>query len=511
LLAAALAAVSAAVHLLLLPLRRRRRETEALAREAEQLRVVARQASEREIEARAAAEAARQEAAAAAAERARLAAERSREGIVADWDSSSEDGGSEDGFTPPVPPPLPSRFREEFVEGACLGKGGFGRVYRATHKLDGVEYAVKKVVLTGSERAQDRAVREATCLAKLDHPNVVRYYQVWKECVSEAQWTEQFLDSSGDEDDSYTGEESDRMSFSQPGSVRHSAFANLAAASALRQVLYIQMQLCERTMRQWLNERGRDTSLSANRPVFLQLLRGLQHIHTSGLIHRDLTPANVFITHDHNFKIGDFGLSREMGTLAEPPSSTSLADGVPPSPVPTPLRSSPDGAKNRSVTKGVGTTLYMSPEQRASLPYDFKVDVYAAGVIFLEMCHPFGTQMERIAELTALKQHKVPSALEAEHPQLAHFILWCTAPDAAQRPTVEEVLASPLLSSHGTVLRISAHRASMHQVGAGRSGPWVGRQVLARRPTLRQNTLPSPFLGGSPYHQNTPSPIVPCS
>lgn len=457
-----------AVHLALRPLRRRRRETEALAREAEQLRLAARQANEREVEARAAAEAAKREAAAEAAERARLAVERAREGLVADWDSSSSGGGSdpEEAFTPgtPPPPPPPSRFREEFVKGPCLGKGGFGRVYRATHKLDGVEYAVKKVLLTGSERAQDRAVREATCLAKLDHPNVVRYYQVWKESVGEAQLSEQFPDSSDEEEDSYTGDESSMLSFSQPGSLRHSSVANLAAASALRQVLYIQMQLCERTMRQWLQEKGRDTSLSANRPVFLQLLRGLQHIHSSGLIHRDLTPANVFITHDNNFKIGDFGLSREMGTIAELPSSTSLADGPPTSPADKPLRFSPDLAKNRSVTKGVGTTLYMSPEQRASLPYDFKVDVYAAGVIFLEICHPFGTQMERIVELTALKQRKVPAALERDHPQLAEFILWCTAAEATQRPTVEEVLASPLLSSHGTVLRISAYRASMHQV-----------------------------------------------
>ena len=66
----------------------------------------------------------------------------------------------------------------EFEEMVRLGKGGFGKVYRAKHVLDGVEYAVKKVLLTGSDRAQKRAQQEATCLAKLDHANVVRYYQV---------------------------------------------------------------------------------------------------------------------------------------------------------------------------------------------------------------------------------------------------------------------------------------------------------------------------------------------
>ena len=58
------------------------------------------------------------------------------------------------------------------------------------------------------------------------------------------------------------------------------------------------MQLCELTMRQWLQSEKRDPSLEANRPYLVQVLRGLHHIHQASLIHRDLTPANVFITHD---------------------------------------------------------------------------------------------------------------------------------------------------------------------------------------------------------------------
>ncbi|KAI8836559.1 hypothetical protein BC829DRAFT_52068 [Chytridium lagenaria] len=45
----------------------------------------------------------------------------------------------------PVAPP--SRYKNEFEELGCLGRGGFGVVYRARNRLDGQEYAVKKVKL----------------------------------------------------------------------------------------------------------------------------------------------------------------------------------------------------------------------------------------------------------------------------------------------------------------------------------------------------------------------------
>ena len=62
------------------------------------------------------------------------------------------------------------------------------------------------------------------------------------------------------------------------------------------------------------------------------------------------------------------------------------------------------------MTRGVGTTLYMSPEQKAGLPYDHKVDVYSAGIIFLEMVHPVGTQM-RTLTLTTTTTTTLPLTL----------------------------------------------------------------------------------------------------
>jgi len=84
------------------------------------------------------------------------------------------------------------------------------------------------------------------------------------------------------------------------------------------------------------------------------------------------------------------------------------------------------------VTRGVGTTLYMSPEQKAGLPYDHKVDVYSAGIIFLEMVHPVGTQMERIVMLSALQRRELPR--ELAQTDVGEFVLWLTSAAAADRP-----------------------------------------------------------------------------
>jgi len=76
------------------------------------------------------------------------------------------------------------RYEREFIEMQLLGRGGFGAVYKARHRLDGMEYAIKKVrlkprALNEMERELEKVLREVTCLARLAHPNIVRYYGAW--------------------------------------------------------------------------------------------------------------------------------------------------------------------------------------------------------------------------------------------------------------------------------------------------------------------------------------------
>lgn len=75
-----------------------------------------------------------------------------------------------------------SRYREDFVEGSLLGRGGYGKVVVAINKLDGNTYAIKKINFSGvSSTRFTRILREVKSLARLDHPNIVRFNSAWIE------------------------------------------------------------------------------------------------------------------------------------------------------------------------------------------------------------------------------------------------------------------------------------------------------------------------------------------
>uniref|UniRef100_A0A1I7ULD5 non-specific serine/threonine protein kinase n=1 Tax=Caenorhabditis tropicalis TaxID=1561998 RepID=A0A1I7ULD5_9PELO len=92
--------------------------------------------------------------------------------------------------------------------------------------------------------------------------------------------------------------------------------------------------------------------------MMIQMCSAVAYLHENSVLHRDLKTANVFLTRDSFVKIGDFGISKIMGT-------ETLAQGA------------------KTV---VGTPYYISPEMCSGVSYNEKSDMWALGCILYEMC-----------------------------------------------------------------------------------------------------------------------------
>jgi serine/threonine protein kinase/histidyl-tRNA synthetase len=75
--------------------------------------------------------------------------------------------------------PVASRYASDFEELAKIGKGGFGAVWKVRNKLDGRVYAIKRIQLR--KKFVKKLTLEVKTLSRLDHKNVVRYYNAWIE------------------------------------------------------------------------------------------------------------------------------------------------------------------------------------------------------------------------------------------------------------------------------------------------------------------------------------------
>ncbi|PSC69649.1 putative serine threonine-kinase GCN2 isoform B [Micractinium conductrix] len=99
-----------------------------------------------------------------------------------------------------------SRYESDFTELRALGRGGYGVVVAAINKMDGRQYAVKKIPLDAhSAGAYARIMREVTTLSRLQHINVVRYFQAWVEASTSGEVAGDDEDSELDEWGSDTG------------------------------------------------------------------------------------------------------------------------------------------------------------------------------------------------------------------------------------------------------------------------------------------------------------------
>uniref|UniRef100_A0A1B6C0L6 non-specific serine/threonine protein kinase n=1 Tax=Clastoptera arizonana TaxID=38151 RepID=A0A1B6C0L6_9HEMI len=374
-----------------------------------------------------------------------------------------------------------SRLESEFEELQYLGRGAFGDVLKVRNKLDGCLYAIKRIELSPMDKQLYKKItREVKLLSRLNHENVVRYFNSWIENTANDQTPinqspihnkteknkvlemlplkevsiEWDLSKRNVSESSSESSDDDCWITFLPGSdglydeslkdlgnqcVSTSASPsneNTSSNSLVQQFMYIQMEFCEKsTLRTAI-----DDELFKDEKRVWRLLReiveGLSHIHQQGIIHRDLKPVNIFIDSEDHVKIGDFGLAttnilhKVTGHLIENNDTFHYS-------------------LDTSHTGQVGTALYVAPELNSYGPkatYNQKVDIYSLGVIFFEMCYrPLNTGMERMKVLSDLRQEEciLPSDIE-DNGKLSkiYLIKWLLNHDPSNRPSSLELLQS---------------------------------------------------------------------
>jgi eukaryotic-like serine/threonine-protein kinase len=176
---------------------------------------------------------------------------------------------------------------------------------------------------------------------------------------------------------------------------------------------YLVMALLEgMSLGDYLEERGALTA-DAALDLIRRIARALEAAHAHGVVHRDLTPSNIFVDGpdcDLEVTLVDFGAAR----LLDQDAGNDRSDFV------------------------FGTPCYLSPEQAQGYPGDQRSDLYALGIIFYEMLAgdvPFDGDDVR----TVVRKHVFEPVPELQSPSgplpegLVPLVMRCLRKDASQR------------------------------------------------------------------------------
>lgn len=260
---------------------------------------------------------------------------------------------------------FPRPFNDDYDLLGVLGKGGMGYVYKALQKKLNREVALKVLDTSSDKESVERFYMEAQAMKELDHQNLVQVFD-----------------------------------FGEQG---HQLFIAMTyvKGSTLSEVL----------------ENRKRLDFDAIEIIAKQVARGLLYAHSKGIVHRDVKPSNIMITHDNRVYLMDFGISHIQA--AERLTLTGMT---------------------------MGTPEYMSPEQCHGDDVTLQSDIYSLGVILFEMtCGrlPFlGSKPIEIAMKHVQEEPPKPEMYRPDMPRgLSQLILKCLKKNIADRyRDMQEVL-----------------------------------------------------------------------
>ncbi len=257
-----------------------------------------------------------------------------------------------------------------------------------------------------------------------------------------------------------------------------------------------------------LKERGKMPVTDAL-PIIRDVAAGLSAAHDAGIVHRDLKPANIMVLKARAV-IMDFGIARSSTLQAE-----SSANPLAPAQALDSLKAS---VASTMVGTILGTVQYMAPEQAKALAVDQRADIYALGLIFLDMLlGKRHTKAENaIEELKSRMEHAPPLAqtIDPTIPKpVEQLIAKCLEPDREQRyqTSAELVAALDRLDETGELIPIRACRppaicdrgdsaalgdldrrvvvsAAVHSASPARADVGGDRRFLRTTPRIRPST-----------------------
>src|ERR1700722_19647709 len=276
---------------------------------------------------------------------------------------------------------LPGQRIGDYEVLGVLGAGGMGKVYKERNVISDRDEAMKvpRANLTNQKEHADRFLREIKLLASLSHPNI----------------------------------------------------AALNTAMTLNNQLIMMMEYVDGTTLATRLQQGPIPPAEAV-SYSTQLLSALSYAHKLNVIHRDVKPANMMLTHDGVVKLMDFGIAR------------------------------PNNEQGMTVT---GTTLgslnYMSPEQVRGEAVDQRSDLYSMGVSIYEMVTgqlPFrGHSNYSVMSAHLQETPQPPIVLRPGLPKgLSDIILMSMAKDPKDRFQSADAFANALKSVVGGPMAVGA-------------------------------------------------------